>query len=802
MIRFTSTKHGAALSARSKILALVWALVIVGLAAWLVPRLQSGPVFNADLMALLPASEREPIVAQKSRLIEERFERQVALLIGADQFEDAQAAAVYVHDSLGEAQAFRSLQLRHDGDSVRRIGSFYFPLRFQLLTEQTRRHLQAGDWAAFERAVLARYFSPAAILNSDLIENDPLLLLPSFLEERAVQTAGPLTLRDGFLTGQADGKNYILLNGEIADSPFSFALQERVAPLLQRLKADLPGRFHGASLIMAGVLPHAIAGTSSAQGEISSFGLGATIGVALMLLVAFRSWRPLGLSLFSIAVGCFGGFMICLAAFGEVHLLTMVFGVSLVGIADDYSMHYFCERFRLGEKWSPQAALRHILPSLTLGLVTSVIGFAGLLFAPFPGIQQMAVFSIAGLCLAYGCVVFWYPFVTRRLDAPRNERLLKWLNAYARLWRRGERWPVWITLLALTVPGVIGCLRLVPQDDIRLFQAPNPAIMAEETRVRAIIDQNLGSQFFLVEGRDEAEALEREERLTGKLRERQRNGQLKGHLAISDFIASPARQSENRALLAPLFGGERDRLVRIAERVGIPEARLDAPVAAFAAVSREPPLGLHQWLTDSVSEPLRHLWLGESEGGVVTAVALKGVTDIAGLAALASRDEGIYFVDPIGDRSALFATYRHQTGWLALASYVVVAVLLLFRYGVVGGFAVMLPPTMAALLSFGVLGLLGEPLSLFNMMALLLVLGLGVDYSLFFRETGTRSPATLLGTALSSVTTLLAFGLLAFSSTAAIHAFGLTVLIGVTATFLLSPFAGLGKISNEREPKA
>ena len=70
------------------------------------------------------------------------------------------------------------------------------------------------------------------------------------------------------------------------------------------------------------------------------------------------------------------------------------------------------------------------------------------------------------------------------------------------------------------------------------------------------------------------------------------------------------------------------------------------------------------------------------------------------------------------------------------------------------------------------------------------MLGIGVDYALFFRETGAENPATLLAIALSSLTTLLAFGLLALSATTAIHAFGLTILVGILVAFLLSPMGG------------
>ena len=148
----------------------------------------------------------------------------------------------------------------------------------------------------------------------------------------------------------------------------------------------------------------------------------------------------------------------------------------------------------------------------------------------------------------------------------------------------------------------------------------------------------------------------------------------------------------------------------------------------------------------------------------------------------------------VGRLSDIFGDIRHQAGWLILASYAFVSMLLLaFRYGLSGGLAVMLAPTIAAITSIGIQGLIGEPLSLFNVLAVLLVLGIGVDYGIFYRETGAASPSTLVAIALSSITTLLAFGLLALSATTAVHAFGLTILIGIGIAFLLSPLAGVGK---------
>ena len=72
-------------------------------------------------------------------------------------------------------------------------------------------------------------------------------------------------------------------------------------------------------------------------------------------------------------------------------------------------------------------------------------------------------------------------------------------------------------------------------------------------------------------------------------------------------------------------------------------------------------------------------------------------------------------------------------------------------------------------------------------MALMLVLGVGVNYAIFLREGGQRAAATLAGVLLSAGTTLLSFGLLAFSSMPALSGFGLTLLVGVGIAVLLAP---------------
>jgi len=766
-------------------------LLLAALAAWLAIRASGEPVINANLMAMLPSVDRDPVAEDAADKFRQRFERRVVVLVGAADSSEAKAAADAVHETLRGTDMFVELDVRYDENLIRHAGEFYFPLRFGLLSEASRQQLLAGDVAAFERAVLARYFTPVSGLQSDLIERDPFHLLPGFLEERAAGGSARFELEDGYLLTETDGQVFALLSGVLSDSPFSFDLQDRLMPVMQSLGTGMPG----VTVLKAGVFFHAAAGSASAKSEISTVGIGALVGIVVLFIAVFRSWRPLGLSLFSIAVGCLGGFATCLALFGQVHLLTLVFGASLIGISVDYSLHYFCDHLRQKENWLPRAALGHVLPGISLGLLTSVIGFVGLLFASFPGMQQMAIFSGAGLIFSYLCVLTIYPLFTRSIRTSHMRQPLIWSAAYARFCQRQWGPKAWLLLAALVALGAGGISQLQHQDDIRQLQAADKMVVAEELRVRSLVGDNLASQFFLVAGIDEAELLAREEQLVRALRAAQQQGHVSGFVALSEFVPSPDRMAENRRLLAPLIAGEESLLQRVAECIGLPSHAVAAYADAFDRAGPVDAKALIDWLESPMARPYRQLWLGASNGRYISAVGLRGVHQPGELSNLADPQSGVTFIDNVGELSALFGDIRRQAGWLILASYVVVSLLLLVRYGLRGGLAVMIAPIVAATTSLGVQGLIGEPLSLFNVLAVLLVLGFGVDYSIFFRETGTDNPSTLVAIALSTITTLLAFGLLALSSTTAVHAFGLTILLGIGVAFLLSPLAGAGKTS-------
>ncbi len=778
--------------------ALAWLLVIVGVTVWLMIRVNNGPTIDANILASLPGAQRDDTLNAAAEKFTTRQQRNLVVLVSAGTESTARDVASVVFDRLSASHVFESLKLKQDSATLRHSGAFYFPFRFYLLSKQARQELLAGDVAAFKRRLLERYFSPIDGLTSELVKADPLLVLPDFLSELGAVGTSRAQLKDGYLMIREENRVHILLLSKLNDSPFSLTLQERLVPLLRELRVDLASRFPRSNISIAGVFPHAAAGTESARQEVSTVGLGSLLGIFILFIVVFRSVRPFFMSFLSIAIGCMGGFAVCLAIFGQVQILTLVFGASLVGISVDYSLHYFCESFGTEKTWSPENALRHVFPGISLGLVTSVIGFAGLLVAPLPSMREMGVFSSAGLIFAYLSVIAFYPLSSERMARSRK-CLPGWVEAYRQFWECQARSRIGLILFPVLFLAIIGCLKLVPLDDIRMPQARDPLVTEEEDRVKALIGQDLASQFFIVSGRNESELLQRQEDLSQALQVIESDGKLGGFIALSDFVPSPPRQRENRTLLGSLISDDSGIFEALADRIGLPVNARRAYAEAFGTSGESQGLLLENWLNDPVSESVRHLWLGDTDQGVSAAVVISNLRDPGVLRRLAEQRAGVAFIDSVQDISDLFRSYRNQMIWLAAASYVLVTLLLIMRYGFSGALAVVAVPLGAVVVCFGALGFLAEPISLFNIMALLLILGIGVDYGIFFREAGTVRPPTFLAVTMSAVTTILAFGLLAVSSTAAVHSFGITLLIGISAAFFLSPLAAMAASGRSSE---
>ena len=775
--------------------ALLWLLIAALLLGhngylWLVQRITP----NTDILALLPAQQRDPVKQQAFNHMVDAAQQRLVVLVGASDWPQAMRAA----DAYRAVVARRpDLLEQNDAASEQVQQDWLAPFagsRLGLLTRQQREDLKTQPASVWAQRGLSGLYGAFGGPRLGAWQDDPFGLFSGWVQDRAQET--PVRPRDGKLFVEADGRSYVVLLMTLRQPAFSMSAQEAVMPLLTEAKTAASQSVPGIEVIAAGVVLHAAAASQQASGEMSTIGIGSLLGILLMMWLSFRSLKPIALIATSIAIGCLGALSVCWLLFGQVHLLTLVFGASLIGIAQDYGIYFLCSRLRADrlqdteqrDQRNPRNLLRSIWPGLCLTLAAALIGYLGLALTPFPGLRQMAVFSGLGLIFAWLTVLCWFPvFATG--GSLRASRLAHAFGASRAHWpqlRRNRGSLFALVLFALFATA--GIARLQVSDDIRSLQKPPAALLADQIKLSRLLDAPTPVQFYLIRADTTEQLLQREEALQTRLQPLIDKKAISGYQAISSWAPSAKRQQENRQLARTALLSDDGPLPAIAKQIGEgPDwiARLHANIAAQQTL-----LTPEDFLRTPAGEPSRHLWLGKVGSKYASIVALRGLNDYANLPLLAQAadpQQEVQWVDKVREVSGVLGNYRKYMGWATAGAYLAIFMLLFLRYRL-SAWRVLLPPALASIATLAVLGLLGLPLQLFHVLALMLILGLGVDYGIFLQEEpDRRDHFAWLAVGLSAVSALLAFGLLALSQTPPLQAFGMTMLIGMASVWLIAP---------------
>ncbi|WP_411685249.1 MMPL family transporter [Aeromonas caviae] len=742
-------------------------LLLAAVLAWQLPHSR----INTSLMDLLPHESRSDLDPALQQGLLQQLDRQLVWLLSLPAGQDGRAAATFWAQQLGELPALSRIK-GYQPELAPAWQRYLHELAWQRLDPASRARL-AGGAEGWSQWVLGQIYSPFGGVSRAEWQSDPLLLTRAGV---LAEARGPMQLKEGWLVSRDKaGRDWYMVRAELDLSAFDIQRNQALLSELAGAEQRLAEAYPGAELLRRGTLFYSQHASNLAQQDISTIGLGSMVGVILLIWGVFRSTRALLLSLLPIGVGLMWGLGTVLILFGEIHVFTLVISSSLIGIAIDYAIHFLCERRLHGDDETPHQTRLKLLPSLSLAVLTTLIGYGLLWFAPFPGLQQLAVCALAGLFSAFITVLCLFP----RWAGPLPTRPLwgqRWLQGWLLAWQQRPLLRIGLPLCCLLL-AALGISRLQVDDDIRRLQPLPVALQGQEQRIQALTGQQGGMQGLLVTGADGEQALQRLERLDGRLAELQQRGALQAFVSLARWLPSLARQQEDAAAIRALLPEVVSRL----KAAGLP---LQPPV-------REPHwLTPAAWLASPVSEGSRLLWHALADGRVAIWVPLVGVEDESALTALAAAEPGVYWQDQRSQWSQLFAHYRIKLAELLSVAIALVALLLWRRMGAARAARVLLVNLIALAMGLALLAACGQPLTLFGVLALSLIFGIGIDYGLFFAHSGSgvaRQSSTLLAILLANLTTQLAFGLLALSHTPAIAGFGLVLSGGIFTAFLLSP---------------
>jgi len=781
-------------------LALAWLLVVALLLGhnaylWLVQRVSP----DTDILALLPSSRHDDAMQQAFAHMVDSAQQKVVVLVGERDWGKAVQAASAYEALIGKQP---SLLQAMTGDAAQLQGAWlstFDQSRLMLLTQEQRDKLRNDSPQQWSQLALSAMYGMFGSGGPKLgaWQDDPFGLFGGWVQARAQET--PVRPRDGRLFVESGGRSYVLLLMNLQPSAFSISAQEQVIPLLDQATQAAKQSVPDAEVLTAGVILHAAAGSRQAGSEMATIGAGSLIGIVLLMWLTFRSLKPIALIALSIAIGCLGALSVSWLLFGRLHLLTLVFGASLVGIAQDYAIYFLCARLGANRHMDSRQLLHRLLPGLGLMLLAAVIGYLGMALTPFPGLRQMAVFSVLGLLFAWLTVILWFPALIHA-DSLRS-------TALADRYSRGiVKWPQFrfnrigfVLLAAFTVFVVAGLTRLKVSDDIRALQKTPQHLLDDQIKLGKLLDTPTPAQFYLVRGESAEIVLQREEQLKRQLQTAIDKKLISGVQAVSNWVPSQQQQHADHDLIVDKLLAPQGALAAIA--TAIDENGQWQQDLRQRLLAQSKPLLPDAFVASPAGQPWRHLWLGKTGDRYASIVAVRGLSDyrqLQVLADVAPKIDGVQWVDKVADISSVLSYYRQYMTWALLAAYATIFVLLSLRYRRAAWRAIA-PPLLATLATLALFGATGQPLQLFHVLACLLLLGLGVDYGIFLQEPAERHRRfAWLTVGLSAISALLSFGLLALSSSPPLHAFGLTMLIGMALVWLASPcFAGLQPYSHD-----
>ena len=762
------------LSARSRIaLALLW-LAVLALAAWAITqRLQ----LSGDLRKFMPAAETP---AQKL-LIDELGEGPGSrLLLMSISGADAPTLATQSQALRGALAARPEFALVANGGdaSLEAIPERLRPYRYLLTDTFDARPLDDAMLREELDARVQDLGSPAASLIEPLLPADPTLETLK-LAERWQPANAPQRLREVWFDRAGDKALLVAQTRAAGFDPTG--QQAAVDAIHSDFKKIAAGTRSELALTGPGAFSVEIGGRTAAEAQW--IGMVDTIGLILLLAIAYRSWKMPILGALPLATAGLAGLGAVALMFEGVHGITVAFGFTLIGVVQDYPIHLFSHQ-RPG--MSPWTNARSLWPTLATGVASTCIAYVTFLFSGVDGLKQLAIFTIAGLGAAAISTRFLLPALID--PAPRD---FADSPVLAKMWRGIARLPRPKGSLAMLALVAFGVIAFAPgpfwQNDLsKLTPVPADALAQD-----AVLRDELGAPdvryVLTLQGKTEDQVLQASERLRPALDRLVATRALAGYDLASRYLPS-AQVQRTRQQALPTRDRLQTMLATVLEDSPFNSDAFDPFIADIETAKRAPVLSRTDLQGTPLAASVAGLLLSGSDHSTAL-VSLNGLQDPAAVAKVAAAN-GAQLLDLKEASESLVAAYRGRVlAALAVAALLLAATVWIALRQPRRVLRVLLPMALTTLLILAVLRGLGVELNLFHLVALILAAGLGLDYALFFDHAGDDRAdqlRTLHALIVCSLMTLLVFSLLALSSIPVLRAIGTTVAIGVFANFVLA----------------
>jgi hypothetical protein len=559
------------------------------------------------------------------------------------------------------------------------------------------------------------------------------------------------------------------------------------------------------------------------------------IGVACVFVVGFGGLRRPLLAVAALLIAIAWSFGYVTLAVGHLNILSVAFGVILIGLGIDFGIHYLARYLQLREQDDdPNSAIiataRSVGPGIVTGGLTTAMAFFTAALTKFTGVAELGLIAGGGILLCIVAALIILPALIALSDRTLRTRPasdnLPFVAMCRPLTRYGKL--VLAATTAITLMLGTGISRLRYDHNLLNLQPRDQESVAMERKLAATSNQSVW--FAVSMCRDREELLDRKERLQ----------QISAVTATEEVVSLvPESSSEKQRLIGNIAGkltalSSQPPLIPVVDRqillAGLTQLALGDRANAAAiedALNRIQQLSpreyferCSQWQQLSAQQlldTLRHIrsmadptpvsianlpaplvdrYVGRSGRHLLK---VYGQSDLWNMHVLEEFVREVEAVDPKITGHPIqtyYASTQMQYSYIHAAIYALLAVaivLMLDFRNIRHTLLAMLPITLGLVQLLGLLGWLGIPLNPANMIVLPLILGIGIDDGVhvvhdFLRQTSNYqiSNSTVTAVFLTSATTMIGFGSMMVASHQGLRSLGQVLTLGVFCCLVTS----------------
>ncbi len=567
---------------------LVWGALMV-LALWVLARAR----YSTDLSAFLPQA---PTGAE--RLLVEQLQQGVTsrlIIVGIEGADDEERARLSQEMAarLRTDPEFLAVE-NGDAAAARRDEAFLFAHRYVLSDAVTPERFTVAGLKAAIGNTIDLLASPEGTLTKDLVPSDPTGEMMVLLDQLS-RNEPPRTEHGVWVS--RDGRRALLLIRTRAAGSDTDGQQRAVAAITAAFKqgVDQQKLFPGQQvrLVMSGPGVFAVKARASIKSEVMRLSIISSVLIVALLLLVYRSVAALLLGLVPVVSGAIAGIAAVALGFGVVQGVTLGFGVTLIGEGVDYSIYLFVQsRAAGGDSGTSSRAdwRRSVWPTIRLGMLTSVCGFAVLLVSSFPGLAQLGMYSLTGVLAAGLATRFVLPELLPRDFRIRDLTPLG--RRAARLREKASAGGVAVVLIAVCSAVVLGLYRhRLWSHDLSALSPVPVAAQRLDGELRADLGAPDVRYLVVISAPDEQSALEGAEHVGAELDGLVADDVMSGYQSPAQYLPSLEIQRQRQESLPPP-DILRARLAQALSGLPLREDRL-APFLHDVEVARAaPPLEL------------------------------------------------------------------------------------------------------------------------------------------------------------------------------------------------------------------